>query len=64
MVDCGSMIAAFILGLWGRAGQGLTYEPWVVKGTFLQSSCSAFAAEAIALDEASAELANLLSAVV
>ena len=60
--DCAA--AAFIIGFWGRAGQGLTYEPWVVHGTFLESSRSAFAAEAIALDEASAELEKLLSAIV
>jgi len=34
----------------------MTYEPLKAQGTFLESSISSFAAEAIALDEASAEI--------
>ena len=57
--DCAA--AAFVIGLWSEAGQ---YEPWVAQGTFLPSSCTVFASEAIALDEASEKLEHLLKDVV
>ena len=60
--DCAA--AAFIIGLWGHIGDILAYEPVVAGGTFLDSSCTVFASEAIALDEASEELEQLLRNVV
>ncbi len=55
--DCAG--AAWIIGLWGEDGHGLRYEPLAAHGRFLEPSCLVFLAEAIALDEASAELQRL-----
>jgi len=52
--DCAS--AAWIIGLWGENG----YEPLVAHGTYLSSMCTVFMAEAIALDEAAAEVRALI----
>ena len=57
--DCAA--AAFVIGLWSQTSK---YEPWFLHGTFLHSSCSVFASEAIALDEASEKLEHLLKDVV
>ena len=45
----------------GRRGQELLFEPLVVHGTFMRVPCTVFAAESIALDEASTEAANILA---
>ena len=57
--DCAA--AACIMGSWAETLEGCTYEPLMVHGMFLHSSCSAFGAEAIAFDEASSEVARLLN---
>ena len=58
--DCAA--AAWIIGLWGKhaGSHRYQYEPIIVHGTFIQLPCTAFGAEAIALDEASREVAALL----
>ena len=56
--DCAA--AAWIIGLWGIVGQACCYQPLIAHGTLLDPGCSVFAAEAIALDEASAEVQRLL----
>jgi len=56
--DCAA--AAWIIGLWIDEGQGGRYEPVAAHGTFLDASCTVFMAEAIALDEASAEVHRLM----
>ena len=47
--------AAFIIGLWGDG----RYEPLVAHGTFLHQA-TVFTAEAIALDEATAKMRELM----
>lgn len=49
-----------IIGLWGDNGQGLVYEPLLAHGTILPASTTAFAAEAIALDEATAAVKEMI----
>ena len=56
--DCAA--AAWIIGVWGDDGQGPRFQPVVAGGTFLISTCTVFLAEAIALDEASAEVDRLI----
>jgi hypothetical protein len=56
--DCAA--ASFIIGLWGDDGSGARYEPLHSQGTYLDQSWTVFAVEAIALDEASAEVARIL----
>ena len=51
--DCAA--ASWVIGLWGDDGGGFRYEPLAVQGTYLDQSCTVFATEAIALDEATAE---------
>jgi len=50
--------AAYIIGAW-NAGTS-AFEPLIAHGTYLDASISVFAAEAIALDEASAEACALI----
>ena len=50
--------AAWVIGLW----DGERYEPWIAHGTLLEVRTGVFAAEAIALDEASAKVQQLLRA--
>ena len=57
--DCAA--AAWIIGLWGTVDGKDVFEPFIIHGTFLELPCTAFGAEAIALDEASAEVAMLRS---
>ena len=57
--DCAA--AAWIIGLWGSVDGKDVFEPYIIHGTFLELPCTVFGAEAIALDEASAEAAKLLS---
>lgn len=52
--------AAWIIGVWVCADGDNHFEPLVVHGTFLEATCSVFEAEAIALDEASAEVAQII----
>ena len=52
--------AAFIIGLWGEAGGTHKYEPFAAHGTILDAHCAMFMAEAIALDEAAAEVRRLI----
>ena len=52
--------AAWIIGAWAVNGQTVRFEPLVGHGSWLEASCSAFAAEAIALDEASAEATQII----
>ena len=56
--DCAA--AAWILGLWGLHGGSPLFEPWKIQGTFLDPGVSVFAAEAIALDEATQEVDSLI----
>ena len=56
--DCAA--AAWIIGLWGDDGEGFRYEPLMVHGTFLDASTTVFAAEAIALDEATQKLQQFI----
>ena len=51
-LDCAA--AAWVVGLWGDTGQGMAYEPLCAHGTFLDHTVGVFAAETIALDEATA----------
>ena len=52
--------ASWIIGLWHADTQ--TYEPYEAGGVFLRTSCTVFMAEAIAIDEASANVQRLLRA--
>ena len=52
--DCSA--ASYIIGCW-RCGQ---YEPVMGHGTFLESACTVFHAEAIVLDEATAAVQRLI----
>ena len=54
--------ASWIIGLWGDDGGGFKHEPLVAHGTYLDAACGVFTAEAIALDEASAEVDRLIRA--
>ena len=56
--DCAA--AAWIAGLWGRLDGAPLFEPLMVQGTFLESNVSVFSAEAIALDEATTAVDNLI----
>jgi len=56
--DCGA--AAWVIGLWGIVGQRFCYQPLAAHGTYLEPGCTVFATEAIALDEASAEVHRLM----
>ena len=56
--DCAA--ASWIIGLWGDDGHGYKYEPLSAHGTFLDATHSVFMTEAIALDEASAEVQKIL----
>ena len=56
--DCAA--AAWVIGLWGEGDNGQVYEPLMLQGTFLQVPCSAFLAEAIALETAFDFIDNLL----
>ena len=58
--DCAS--AAFIIGLCGHSQEGPFYEPILAQGTFIATPCSSFAAEAIALDEATAAVKRIVCA--
>ena len=58
--DCAS--AAFIIGFCGHSLEGTFYEPILAQGTFIATPCSSFAAEAIALDEATAALKRIVCA--
>ena len=53
--------SAWIIGLWGIQAGAWTYEPLVAAGTIIDTPCSVFGAEAIALDEASREVHALLT---
>ena len=50
--------AAWIIGLWSEDGQ---YEPLVAHGTLLEAEIGVFAAEAIALHEATAMVQQLIA---
>ena len=52
--------AAYIIGFWGRSGEKTIFEPLFVAGAFLDSSVTVLTCEAVALEEASAKLANLI----
>ena len=56
--NCGA--AAWIIGLWGDAGKGDVFEPLIAHGTFLETPCSSFGAEAIALDEATLKMQSVI----
>ena len=56
--DCAA--ASWIVGLWRSDAQ--TFEPYEAGGVFLSTSCTVFMAEAIAIDEASANVQRLLRA--
>ena len=53
--DCAA--AAWIIGVWRVDSQ--TFEPLEAGGVFLEKSCTVFMAEAIAIDEASANVQRL-----
>ena len=57
--DCSA--AAWIIGLWGAGTTGSVFEPLMVHGTYLHDEHTAFGTEAIALDEASRAVADLLT---
>ena len=48
--------SAWVIGLWGES----RYEPLIAHGTVLDCSTTVFAAEAIALDEATAKVKEIL----
>ena len=50
--------AAWVIGPWDDE----RYEPWIAHSTLLELGTGLFAAEAIALDEASAKVQQLLRA--
>ena len=52
--------AAWIIGAWTGNGNEGIFEPLVAHGTFLEATFFVFATEAIALDEASAEVARIM----
>ena len=52
--------AAYIIGIWEVGGQDGKFEPLVIHGSHLEATCTVFVAEAIALDEASAEAARIM----
>ena len=56
--DCAA--AAFIIGRWSFESGQKKYDPLMAHGTFLDSTCTVFQAEAIALDEATAAVQRLL----
>ena len=58
--DCAS--AAFIIGFCGRCLEGTFYDPILAQGTFIATQCSSFAAEAIALDKATAAVKRIVCA--
>ena len=57
--DCAA--AAWIIGLWGQRSNECIFEPVVVHGTFLSRDYTVLCTEAIALDEASREVDDLLT---
>ena len=57
--DCAA--AAWIIGLWMEDDNGGRYEPIAAHGSFLDASCTVFATEAIALDEASAAVQRIIA---
>ena len=58
--DCAS--AAYIIGFCGQSQDGTFYEPVLDGGAFIVSPCTSFAAEAIALDEATAAVEHIVYA--
>ena len=52
--------AAWIIGVWTEVEGVGKFETLVAHGTFLEATSSVFEAEAIALDEASAEVAQIM----
>ena len=58
--DCAA--AAWTIGLWRQTAAGPKFEPMIAHGTYLDTTCTVFDTEAIALGEASKELVALLSA--
>ena len=53
--------AAWIIGLCDSEGR--SYEPLKAGGTFINMPCTVFMTEAIALDEASAEVQRILQSI-
>ena len=56
--DCAA--ASWVIGFWSSDAQ--SFEPYEAGGVFLNTSCTVFMAEAIAIDEASASVQRLLRA--
>ena len=54
----GCAAASWIIGLWDATAH--TYEPYGAGGVFLNTRCTVFMAEAIAIDEASAHVKRFL----
>lgn len=46
--------------IWGDNGQGLAYEPLLAHGTILPANTTAFAVDALALDEATAAVEEMI----
>ena len=44
--------SALIVGLWGKSGEKLIYEPWIAQGIYMQTNVTVFQTEAIALEAA------------
>ena len=57
----GCAAAAWILGFWGVIGGTYIYEPFMAGVTYITTSISAVACEAVALDEAVARVEQLIS---
>ena len=60
--DCAA--AAWIIGFWGEVDSKIAYEPVSAHGLFLESRCTVFMAEAVALDRATEEVERMLAKVV
>ena len=53
--------AASVVGLWGGDGEDFRHEPFLAHGALLEASTTVFAAEAIALDEATSRVQQIMS---